>query len=155
MLVLTVKNIDDMSEFLRKMSISLLILEFGLLLVPASILLVVGVKLTFNSISMHQNIENIVLCVMTLFSLIAISGLFVLYRKVLLLRDSDVLKTRFAWSALYFGFIAVIVSFGSILMPPSPPYSEMSEIRSNIEYFILGCPLMIMALHLRYEASKC
>ena len=51
----------------------------------------------------------------------------------------------------FVGIIIPIASLISMLLPPSPPYSEMDMFREDFHTFILGFPIFIPYIHLILE----
>ena len=144
-----------MHKILLKLSIPLLIIEFGLVLVPLSILLLVGIWSITHLIMHYNNIEMVILLFISILSLISVISLFYLSRKVLFSCNKNLIKQNNLWLSLFVGLTVVLISLVSVIIPPSKPYSDMALFRENLEMFFLGAPLVIMSIHLRYEALKC
>lgn len=56
------------------------------------------------------------------------------------------------WSAAYLGVLLVLCGFVSTLLPPSFPYSQMEIFRQELEQCLIGTPLVLILVHLKWLA---
>ena len=136
----------------EKISKRIFIGELVVIVLPLSLLLLIATSLQIYSTIVYSLKHNIAITVIALVSCIALlSGLMI--SKTFLNYGSSGLHglKPYQWMLSFVGIIIPIASLISMLLPPSPPYSEMDMFREDFHTFILGFPIFIPYIHLILE----
>ena len=136
------------------LSKTVLAIEFLLIVLPVSALFVLGLHFLLSAAIQFPGIRSIVSAVIGVASAMSIIAIYILgYR---LIKDKSLKTTEqpALWLLIILGALIVTSAIISELIPPSTPYLLLWNIREDLELFILGAPLIIVAGHIYYESNK-
>lgn len=136
----------------EKTSRIILIIEAILIVLPITGL---GIYLTVEeiiSVFWNQSLLDIALAILALMSTVAIVSGWRLFVAFIRGGARNLQNQHIGWwLALLAGVLVLIGSLISIILPPSPEYSNMWEFRLIFNLFILASPLFIPLIHLALE----
>ena len=136
----------------EKISKRIFIGELVVIVLPLSLLLLIATSLQTYSTIVSSLKNNIAITVLALVSCIALLSGLMISKTFLNYGSSGLHELKpYQWILSFVGIIIPIASLISMLLPPSPPYSEMDMFREDFHTFILGFPIFIPYIHLILE----
>lgn len=133
----------------------ILVVEFGLLVIPISLLFVMGLYGLITTAFIFPSIANIIVTIVGLITSSTIVAMWMLIYKTIIGKNTQIIKEPYLWSLTLIGVLIAISALTSSYLPSSLYYSVVWDIRQDFELFVIGLPLIIVALHLYYESKKC
>ena len=132
----------------------ILIIEFILIMLPVSVLFLLGSYFIVPIAFKAPEINNIINAIFSITFALSISAVYILGYRVLNDKTSSFFEKPFLWLLITTGLLIVLSSLISAVTPFYLPYTLLWYTRQNLEFFIFGSPLIIVVIHLYYEVNK-
>jgi len=132
----------------------ILIIEYCLIVAPISLLFIIGFYWLLENAFIYRSLNNMVALFIGILTAASILAIWRIGYKSLNNKNTNLNNCPYLWVLIFAGALIVLGAVFSSLLPLSPPYSALSDLRGKIENFILGFPIIIVALHLYYETNK-
>lgn len=136
----------------EKISQKILLGELVVIVLPCSILLLLAIWYEFPIVIYSFLWSDIAIILVAVVALIAIISGLILSRSFITKGITGLRNQKpILWVLSSIALLLLIAAVTSRFLSPSPEYSQEEMFRDNLEYFILGSPILIPFAHLIFE----
>jgi len=136
----------------NKLSRILLKIELWLLVLPVTLLFLLGSYALIKTAFIYPEVESILISILALVCGLSIYSLLWISYKTLYSQNKETNTTTVLWTLIVLGGVVAVTSLISNNIPIVENYTPMYYFRSDLNHFVIGLPLVIVATHLYYES---
>ena len=150
--VSTTKKNTSMSGNVSRL---ILTIELWIFVVPIVLLFLLGAFTTVESVIAYPSIEKIIISILVVISAFSIFSLCWVFFKTIKNQNVEPKLNILFWALIIVGGLIAIISLISNIIPLVEDYTPIYYFRNDLNDFVIGFPLIIVAAHLAYESKKC
>ncbi len=140
---------------LKNLSTIILTIELWFLVLPITFLFLLGAYPLIKIVFIYQTIGNISISIIGLVSGLSLYSLWQVSCKILYSQNKKLDNKVLFWTLIILGGVIALVSLISNYIPIVEDYTPMYFFRSDLNNFVIGLPLVFIAIHLYFLSKKC